>query len=188
MEMEQKTTNKEKDIKFPTFCWRIIAVYMVVYFIAGLISQIYYKSIWDSGAFSLITRPMNSPLVAFGPSLQFVNAFFISIVLFPIRGLIINKKNGWLTLFLLFAGFSIFVPQSASPGSFEGFLYTKLTLFEHLIGLPETLIFSLLFSVGLFQWYKNPKKIWNIVSIILVLLIILFGILGYLAAIGVIKQ
>jgi hypothetical protein len=184
----QTMLNREEPIKFPTFCWRVIAVYMVAYFIAGLIAQIYYSDTWGTGALSSIMRPMDSPMVALGPMLQSVNAFFISVVLFPIRSLIIGKKNGWLTLFLLVAGFSIFVPQAPAPGSFEGLIYTEITLFEHLIGLPETFIFSSLFSIGVFQWYKNPKKVWNIIFIILVSLIVLMSILGYLASVGMIKQ
>lgn len=161
---------------------------MIAYLIPAFVAQIYYKPIWDAGTISAIMRPMNSPLVALGPMLQSINAFFIAIVLFPIRSLIIDRKNGWLTLFLLVAGFSIFVPQAPAPSSFEGFIYTKLTISEHLIGLPEGLIFSFLFSFGLYHWYRRPKKIWNIISIALIILIVLMSTLGFLAAIGIIKQ
>jgi hypothetical protein len=175
-------------IPFPTFCWRTIAVYMIAYAIAGVIAQIYYRPIWDSGAISAIMKPMNSPMVALGPMLQCVNAFFISLIIFPFRSSIIDQKNGWAKLFLLIGGFSIFVPQAPAPGSFEGFIYTKLTPFEHLIGLPETLLFSLLFSLGITQWHKKPKDLWNIVSILLVSLIVLMSTLGYLSAIGIIRR
>lgn len=188
MTLETKSSNEIEIVTFPTFCWRIIAAHMIAYFIAATIAQIYYKPIWDSGTLPLIMKPMDSPLVALGPALQSINAFFMAIILFPIQSLIIGRKSGWLTLFLLVAGFSIFAPQAPAPGSFEGFIYTKVTLFEHLIGLPECFLYSLLFSMGFYLWYKKPKKTWNIVSIIAISLIALITTLGFLAAIGVIKQ
>jgi hypothetical protein len=184
----QKVDHGNDRIPFPIFCWRTIAVYMISYAIGGLIAQIYYKPMWDSGMISQIMKPMNSPIVALGPMLQCVNAFFISLILFPLRSLILNPKNGWMTLFLLVAGFSVFVPQAPAPGSFEGFIYTRLTLFEHIIGLPETLLFSLLFSLGVYFWYRKPKKIWNIVSLVLITLVVLMSTLGYLSAIGIIRR
>jgi hypothetical protein len=188
MANEQKIVTDESVFPFPTFCWRIIAAHMIAYLIAASIAQIYYRPVWDTGIISSVMRPMNSPMVALGPALQSINAFFIAVILFPLRTLIINRKNGWITLLLLVAGFSIFTPQAPAPGTFEGFLYTKFSLFEHLIGLPECLIYSFLFSTGFFQWYKNPKKIWNIISIVLIVLICCVSTLGYLAAIGIIKQ
>ncbi len=188
MTLEQKEVNGVNVITFPTFCWRIIATYMGAYLIAGIIAQVYYRPIWDSGALSAIMRPVDSPWVALGPALQSVNAFFTAIVLFPVRRLIIYPKNGWATLFLLVAGFSIFVPQAPAPSSFEGLIYTKLTLFEHLIGLPETMTFSLLFSIGFFRWYKGPNNLWNMAAIALIALIVLLSVLGFLAAIGILPR
>jgi hypothetical protein len=78
--------------------------------------------------------------------------------------------------------------KAPAPGSFEGFIYTRLTLFEHIIGLPETLLFSLLFSLGVYFWYRKPKKIWNIVSLVLITLVVLMSTLGYLSAIGIIRR
>jgi len=59
---------------------------------------------------------------------------------------------------------------------------------EHIIGLPECLLYSFLFSFGLSKWYERPKRIWNTVSIILLSLISLMSFLGYPASIGVLKQ
>ncbi|HWP79023.1 MAG TPA: hypothetical protein VN446_00120 [Candidatus Acidoferrum sp.] len=164
-------------------------MYIVAYFIAGITAQTYYTyfDLWEHDTFAAIMRPLDSPLIALAPALQAVNAFFTATLLYPLRSLILDRKKGWRTLFLLIAGFSIFVPQAPAPGSFEGLIYTKTTLFETLIGLPETFIFSFLFSFGLCEWYKNPKKRWNVVFAILVALILLMSILGYLAAVGIIQ-
>ncbi len=188
MTQEQGTSNDNFKISFPEFCWRIIAVYMIAYLISGMIAQIYYKPVWDAGVLSTIMRPMNSPWVALGPALQSINAFALAMILFPLRSILIGQKKGWVTLFLLMAGFSIFVPQAPAPSSFEGLIYTKLSIFEHLIGLPETFLFSFLFSFGIYQWYQKPNKIWDIVSIAVIVFILAMSTLGYLAAIGLISQ
>lgn len=188
MAESQETLNRGNDIFFPTFCWRTITTYMFAYMVAGSIAQIYYSPIWDTGALSAIMRPMNSPWVALGPALQSINAFAMALILFPLRSIILGQKNGRAILFSLIAGFSIFVPQAPAPGSFEGLIYTKLSVFEHLIGLPEILIFSFLFSFGLYHWYKKPGIIWNIVSIVSIIVIVLISVLGYLAAIGIIPR
>ena len=188
MTQDQETLNKGNDVFFPTFCWRTITTYMFAYIVAGSIAQIYYSPIWDTGALSAIMRPMNSTWVALGPVLQSINAFAIALIVYPLRSIILGQNNGWSILFLLVAGFSIFTPQAPAPGSFEGLIYTKLSFFEHLIGLPETLIFSFLFSFGLYRWYKKPGMTWNIVSIVSTIVIVLISVLGYLAAIGIIPR
>jgi hypothetical protein len=177
-------------VTFPTFCWRIIAMHMTAYLISGTCAQIIfnYKELIASDTLSAIMRPWESPLVALGPALQSINGFFMALILYRIRNQIINKKNGWITLFLLVAGFSIFAPQAPAPGSFEGFIYTKLSVMEHIIGLPECILYSILFSFGFYQWFRNPKKIWNVLAIIFISLIGIISTLGYLASVGVIKQ
>jgi hypothetical protein len=45
---------------------------------------------------------------------------------------------------------------------------------------------TFLFSFGLFQWYKNPRKYWNIIFIIAITLIAIMSILGYLSSVGII--
>ncbi len=177
-------------LPFPLFCWRIIAMHMVAYFIAAIFAQLLfnYKELMKSETLSLIMRPWESPLVALGPLLQSVNGFFLALILYRIRHVIINEKNGWVTLFLIVAGFSIFAPQAPAPGTFEGYIYTKLPVIEHIIGLPECLLYSFLFSFAFFNWYKRPKKIWNTISIIVIFLISLVSLLGFLAGIGFLKQ
>lgn len=187
----EKTISKDSSvISFPTFCWRIISMHMLAYLICGTVAQLAfnYQDLMKSDTLSLIMRPWESPLVALGPLLQSINGFFMALILYRIRHLIINVKNGWFTLFLIVAGFSIFAPQAPAPGTFEGFIYTKLPIFEHIIGLPECLLYSLFFSLGVYKWYQKPKRIWNTVSIIGIVLITLMSLLGTLASFGVIKQ
>lgn len=73
-------------------------------------------------------------------------------------------------------------------GSFEGLIYTTFSLQEHLIGLPETLLYTFLFSFLVYAWYKKGGRAWNIIAGCLVGLIIFFSLMGVLAALNLLPQ
>jgi len=168
------------------FMWRTTAVHMVSYFVAGLLALLFmgYRESFASGALSALMRPVDSPIVALGPSLQAVMGAALSLILFPFRDAFIGKRGGWLKLLVLIAGLSVFAPQVPGPGSFEGLVYTKLSLMDHVSGLPETVAYSLGFSFLLPLWYSKPKKAWNAVAGVAIGLIVAASLLGYAAAVG----
>jgi len=170
------------------FSWRVVALHTIAYFIAGILALIFmgYKELFSSDVLSSLMRPVDSAMVAIGPSLQIILGLFMSLFLFPFRSIFLEKKNGWVYLFFLITGFTLFAPQLPGPGSFEGVLYTILPWQAHLIGLPEMLIYSALFSVGIVWWYKKPKKAWNILAVISICLIFIMSLLGVLASQGTI--
>ncbi|MGE5604526.1 MAG: hypothetical protein ACM3YE_02410 [Bacteroidota bacterium] len=175
--------------EFMPFCWRVVSLHVIVYFLAGIFAVLFlnYEELFNNGTLSLLMRPVDSPIVAAGPGLQIINGFFMSLYLFPFKSVFISGKKSWIKLFLLLAGFSLFSPQSPTFGTLEGIIYTKIPIQNHLLSVPECLVYSLLFSVLLFMWYKKPKKAWNILSVILVMLIVLTSVAGVLSKIGVLK-
>ena len=181
---------ESKKNEFLQFSWRVTSMHMVSYLLAGILALVFinYKEFFKSESLSLLMRSVDSPIVAAGPSLQIILGFIMSIILFPFRSIFLSRKRGWLYLLLLIAGFSIFAPEIPGPSTFEGLIYTTIPLKDHLLGLPETVIYSLLFSILLTFWHSKPKKIWNILSIIAVCLIFVMSILGVLASVGIIKQ
>ena len=178
--------SKEND--FLSLSWRVTSLHMMAYLIAGLfaLTFINYKTFFVTDSLALLMKPINSPIVAFGPFLQIILGFAMSIFLFPFRSIFIGQKKGWLYLFILIAGFCIFTPQVPGPGNFEGVIYTNISIQQHLLSLPETIMYSIIFSTFLPLWFKYPKRIWNILSIIAVFLIFAMGLLGYLDAVGAI--
>ncbi len=174
--------------EFLEFSWRIVALHTITYFVAGIFALIFmgYKELFSSDVLSSLMRPIDSAIVAMGPSLQIILGLFMSVFLFPFRSIFLEKKNGWLYLFMLIVGFTLFAPQLPGPGSFEGVLYTIIPWHAHLIGLPEMLIYSALFSTGIFCWYKKPKKVWNVLAIIGICLIFIMSLLGVLSSQGII--
>ena len=81
-------------------------------------------------------------------------------------------------------GLSYFATIGPTFGSFDGYIYTKIPLQYHLLGLPETLIYSLLFTSMFALWYKMKNKTLNIISASLVALIVLMSVMGLLASLG----
>lgn len=179
---------ESKKNDFLSFSWRVTSLHMMAYLVAGLLALIFidYETVFATDSLALLMKPINSPIVAFGPFLQIILGFAMSIFLYPFRSVFIGQKRGWLYLFILIAGFCIFTPQVPGPGNFEGLIYTNISIQQHLLSIPETLLYSIIFSTLLPIWFKHPKRIWNILSIIAVFLILVMGILGYLDAVGVI--
>ena len=180
---------KDKTKEALAFGWRTASVHMVSYFLAGIFALLFmnYKELFKADSFALLMKPVESPVVALGPALQIIQGLVLSLFLYPFRSVFLSSKRGWALLLLLIAGFSIFAPEIPGPGTFEGLVYTKIPLVYHLLSLPETLVYSLLFSGLLFLWYKKPKKAWNVISIIAVCLIFLMSALGYLSSVGILK-
>lgn len=171
------------------FIWRIASSHTIAYFIAGIFALVFmdYKEQFGSNFMSVIMRPIESPWVALGPGLQVIRGIIIAFVLLPFKDILIKNK-GWLKLSALILGLSYFSTIGPTFGSFDGYLYTKIPLQYHLLGLPETLLYTFLFSFMIFAWYKMSGKVWNIISIALVILIILMSFLGVLASLGIISS
>ncbi len=172
-----------------TFIWRATSLHVISYFIAGIFALLFmnYREQFASDTLAVIMRPVDSPLVALGPSLQLIRGIIIALVLLPFIG-IISSKNGWIKLLFLILGLSYISTIGPTFGSFDGYIYTKIPYQYHLLGIPETLIYVFLFSFFLFLWYRKPAKTWNIITIILVVLIVIMSLLGYLASTGILTQ
>jgi len=181
--------NQNQKCEAAAFIWRAASIHTVAYFIAGIFALIVmnYREQFASEIMSVIMRPVDSPYVALGPGLQLIRGLIIALVLLPFREIITSKK-GWIKLSGLVLGLSYISTIGPTFGSFDGYIFTKVPLQYHLLGIPETLLYTSLFSVLLYLWYKKPIKAWNIISAILVILITGISILGYLTSIGLIKQ
>lgn len=166
---------------FRTFLWRVLSLHITTYFLVGMLafSIFSYDTLYASGTLQYIMKPTNSLWVAAGPGLQIIRGILFAIILWPFKEIILFGKNGWLKLWLLFLGLAILGTAGPSPGSIEGMIYTKVSFREHLIGMPEILLQTLLFSLLLFYWYKKPSKLINVIVIILVSLILLMSIAGF---------
>lgn len=165
---------------FRIFFWRITAAHIITYFLAGVCAYHFldYKELFETPPFSNLMKPMNSLVVAAGPALQLIRGFIFSIALWSFRDTILNTKYGWLKLWGLLLGLSILSTTAAAPGSVEGFIYTTIPVKKQIIGYAEVFPQTLVFSLLVFYWYQNPKKLWQVLSIILVSGILLLSMLA----------
>lgn len=181
--------NLNQKNKSLAFIWRVTSIHTIAYFIAGIFAlfAVNYEERFASEFLSMIMRPIDSPWVAISPALQIIRWIIVTLVLLPFKDIIISK-NGWIKLSGHILGLSYISTIGPTFGSFEGYIYTKIHLQYHLLGIPETLLYVFLFSSLLFIWYKNPIKACNIISAFLIVLIVIMSFLGYLSSIGLIKR
>lgn len=172
--------------RFATFAWRVIALQILTYFFMGVAAFFLmgYAQLFENTELRHLMRPTTSPWVAIGPALQVLRGMLFAVVLYPFASEFIYRKRGALLLWSLFVGLAILGTAGPSPGSLEGMIYTKVQFIHHLQGLPEVLLQTLLFSLGLTWWCRKPARWKNVVSIVAVTLIVLMSILGVFAAMG----
>ncbi|MFK4806257.1 hypothetical protein ACI3KX_10335 [Microbacterium sp. ZW CA_36] len=129
------------------FLVRVTLAHVVTYFAVGLVAATVfnYEELFAQPIIRDFMRPFGSVAVIVGPLLQVVRGLIIAAVLLPFRSVLVARL-GWLWLWLLFIGVGILSTPAAAPGSLEGAVYSQLPWWYHLIGMPEMLVQTLLFS------------------------------------------
>lgn len=169
---------------FPVFAWRVVALHILTYFAAGIAAYFLldYQQAFQTKELRDFMMPLDSPWIAAGPALQVFRGFLFAAILYPLASEFVTRKRGGLLLWSLFVGLAILGTCGPSPSSLEGFLFTRLTLVQHLKGLPEVVVQTFLFSVGLVAWCKRPSRRKNILAGIGVTLVVLMSLAGVVDA------
>jgi hypothetical protein len=167
---------------FLTFTWRVTAAHVITYFIAGILAfnLFNYAEVFGTGDMAVLMKPVDSPWVMAGTALNIFRGILFGIILWPFRTVLLETKYGWLYLFGLFLGLAILGTSGPAPGSFEGMIYTNFPVLDQIIGLRETVFQTLLFSLTVYFWYKYPKRIWTILSILIIVLLMMMITAGLL--------
>jgi hypothetical protein len=165
-----------------SFLWRVASSHMIAYFIAGICALVImnYRNEFSSESLSLLMRPVDSAWTAAGPLLQIIRGVIIGLVLLPFRTVLFEEKHGFWKLFLLILGLSYISTIGPTPGSFEGYIYTILPVKYHLLGIPETILYTTLFSALLIIQNKYEKKLFFVLSVIFCSLIGIMSLFGIL--------
>jgi len=166
------------------FAWRVIVAHTIAYFIAGIFAKnvFNYDKVFVSGTLSLFMKPLTDIIIILSVCLQIIRGVIMALVLLPIRKVFTEGKYGFLKLGLLILGLSVLSTFAAAGGSIDGFIFTKLSFMEHIIGYPEAFLWISLFIGILWIFYKFEKKAINIITVILFVLIVLMSLFGYFAA------
>lgn len=169
------------------FVWNAALAHTIAYFIAGIFAVTFlgYRERFAEEALATFMRQVDDPMTALGPGLQILRGLVVGAVLLPFRKRITGEKHGYAALALLVAGLSGFSALGPAPGSFEGFVYTTLSPLYHVFGLPELVLYVLLFALVCKLLVEAKKKAVKAAAVATVVLISLLSLLGYLAATGV---
>ncbi len=148
-------------LKIRGYIVRFGIVHLVSYWIIGsLFYQIagYAEALQEMEVFELWRDLENIPavlLVFFG---QVFRGPVLALLLAPFYGSYINKKRGWLLLFLLMFGLTAL----GSPIFMSEFILFEGTLVEDLkdlvIGIPEIVTQMLVFSLIFFWWQRKAAR------------------------------
>jgi hypothetical protein len=145
---------------FAAFALKVIIAHTATYFIFGIImSNIFdYGEIFKRDIIRDYMLPFDEHNVIYGPFLQPIRGLIFAIGLWPIRGLLIEKKRGWLILWGLLVTLGILSTSAAAPSSLEGIVYSKIPMWYHLMGLPEITLQTLTFSIWLVWWERQSVQ------------------------------
>jgi hypothetical protein len=162
---------------------KTIVVHTVTYFLVGVVAFTlfdYTTRFAEPGPTSWM-RPMDDPLVAYGPLIQPFRGLLFGLVFYLLRDVFFAKKNGWLTMWLVLVILGIVSTFGPAPGSIEGLVFTILPIGGQLSGLVEILAQSFVLAAVTFYWMVHPEKRWvSWVLIGLFVIIVLLSTLGIL--------
>jgi hypothetical protein len=143
---------------FPRFALRVIVAHTLTYLAFGVVmaNVLGYAELFQRAVVRDYMLAIGAHSVVAGPLMQPVRGLVFAIGLWPLRGLLVAGRRGWLVLWGLLVTIGIVSTPAASPGSIEGMLYTRLPMWYHLIGYPEIVLQTLAFSVWLVWWERQP--------------------------------
>ena len=172
-------------MKWLKFFWQIISAHTIAYFFAGIFAVFVmdYRELFSKEVISSYMHAVDEPIVALGPFLQIFRGILIACILLPLRKTFFEEKYGLVKLGLIIFGFSYLSTIGPTMGSFEGFIYTKVSYQYQLLGYPEAILYVLMLTglLYIFQKYES-KKIVTILSIVMMLLICFMSTMGFLTA------
>jgi hypothetical protein len=150
----------EKRSEVAGFLVKVTFAHVVTYFLVGIVAAtvLDYESLFAEPVVREYMREFGSIALFVGPLVQVVRGIIVAAVLLPFRG-VLATRFGWLWLWLLLVGIAILSTAAAAPSSIEGVVYTRLPLWYHLIGLPEMLVQTLLFSVLTGLVARHPQGV-----------------------------
>ena len=176
-----------KTYTFSSIAWKSMLVHTVTYFIVGLLSFLLldYSSNYADPIVSASLRQTDHPMVTAGPLFQVLRGFLFGIVFYALRDSFFSQPRGWTTIWLVLICVGILSPFSAAPGSIEGFVYSTLPVWFHIMSLPELFIQSFMLAFLTHYWVNHPEKKWLSLSFGIVFAIVtLLAFLGILSALG----
>lgn len=137
-------------------------VYTVSYFVMGIMAMFImdYAALFETPVMKEYMKPINDPMVRAGVLFQPLRGILFGLVFYAFREVIFASKDGWKPAWLMLVVVGIFSTFGPTPGSIEGFVYTKVTFASNIRGLPEILLQSFLLAFVTHYWLLHSDKKW----------------------------
>ena len=163
---------------------KTVVVHTLTYFFIGMIafSLFNYAVNFADPAIGSFMRQADDPMVQAGVLFQPIRGILFGLVFYLLRDILFKHEHGWLIMWITLVVIGILSTFGPTPGSIEGFIYTKLSLWSSWGGIVEVLSQSLLLSSIAFYWVNHPGKKWLAwILVILFLIALILPTLGLLA-------
>ncbi|MBU1879782.1 MAG: hypothetical protein KJ734_12590, partial [Chloroflexi bacterium] len=95
-----------------------------------------------------------------GPLFQPIRGLLFALALYPVRGRLFGRRDGWLVTGWLLVALGVLSTFGPAPGSVDGMLYTTIPVAIQLRGWLEIVPQALLLAAGLCYWVNHPEKRW----------------------------
>jgi len=163
---------------------KTIIVHTVTYFLTGALAFYFldYATVLARPDMASWMRQPTDPMVMAGPLFQPIRGLVFALVIYPLREKFFERRHGWLLLWWILVALGIISTFGAVPGSLEGFVYTRISIRDQLLGLPEVVLQALLLAFGVVYWVNHPRTPWlTRVMVAAFILVMSLPILGLLA-------
>jgi hypothetical protein len=139
-----------------------VVAHTVTYLSVGWLALIWlgYGQWFAESKLHCFMRPVSDQLVMAGPLFQPLRGALFGLVFYVLRSSSLSRKRGWLIMWMVLVVLGILNTFGPTPGSIEGLVYTTLTWRDHLRGLPEVVLQSLLLSLTVFYWLRTSRPRW----------------------------
>lgn len=154
------------------FVIKVAIIHVLTYIVCGMIfaSVFDYEHLFKLGNAQYYMKDAYSFSSLVGPVFQIVRGILLGLILLLMKDSILQKKNAWLYLWIIFIGFGVICTPGASPCSIEGLIYTQIPLEFHLKTAPEIIIQPLIFSILVTK--KSGLKISDALKLPLIVTVI----------------
>lgn len=163
-------------------CVKMAMVHTITYLFMGIIAMnlMDYRAAFASPEMACWMRSFDDPILQAGVLFQPLRGVLFGLAFYPVRSILFSANRGWLIMGWLLVALGILGTFGPAPGSFEGYIFTRLH--GQYMGYIEVVPQALLLAAIVCYWVRHPGKWLNW------LLGILFGITVALPILGMLSK
>ncbi len=165
----------------PGVCLKMAVVHTITYMFMGVIAMtlLDYKAAFSSPEMACWMRSFDDPLLQAGVLFQPLRGVLFGLAFYPVRSIVFGEKHGWLVMGWLLVALGILGTFGPAPGSFEGYIFTRLH--GQYTGYLEVVPQALLLAAIACYWLRNPKRWLNWLLGVLFVVTMALPVLGMLS-------